>query len=565
MFRISFIFIIFVSCFSLTSGQQIFLDEVFDDWKSGVTTFTDKKGDGNALGIDITDVKISNDESNLYLYVDIKKELNIQSSNNLTVYIDIDNKTTTGLSKNGIGADISYNFGDRQGLYYGSFNTDLYHDDLGLVTLPTVTSDKFEMSILRKFTRGSTKISMGNVIKVLFSDESFGGDLAPDAGATIMYTFNPNIKALIKPYSFKKLNPEDLRVMCYNVLKDNLFESSTRDAYSRIFKAINPDIIGLVEIYDNSALATANLIESFLPSIGSQKWYYDGVSPDVIIVSRYPIINKRSSNGNGIFLVDLGTSKLVYIVAHLPCCDNEIGRQDEVDNIMSFVRDIRYGISAFQVPQNTPIVIVGDMNLVGLRAQQHTFITGDIINNNLYGPDFLPDWDDSSLEDAKPATTNVPSTFTWNSPGGSYSAGRLDYVLYTGSVIYLKNSFALWSPALTNSELSTTGLQSGDMAIASDHLPVVCDFGLIASSLTEHSNKEDYNVQFNRDEVTIYYKNPGPIEVLITISDIMGRVYFQQKSSNLESLINLEQLVQRGVYILNIRNQKGSKSIKFVK
>ena len=565
MLRISIVFTIFFSFNSITSSQQIFLDEEFEDWKSGVTTFTDKKADGNSSGIDITDIRISNDETNLYMYLDIKKELNIQSSNSLTVYIDIDNKVTTGYLKNGIGADISYNFGDRKGIYYGSFNTDLYHDDLGLVTLPTVTSNKFEMSILRKFTRGSTKVTMGNIIKVIFSDETFNGDFAPDTSGGIMYTFNESIMSDIKPFSFKKVKPEHLRVMCYNVLKDNLFEPATREAYSRIFKAINPDIIGLVEIYDNSSLVTANLIESFLPSVGTQKWYFDGVSPDVILVSRYPIINKRSSNGNGIFLVDLGSSKLVYIVAHLPCCDNETGRQDEVDNLMSFVRDIRYGISAFQVPQNTPVIIVGDMNLVGLRAQQQTLITGNIINNSVYGPDFFPDWDDSFLEDAKPATTNVPSTFTWNSPGGSYSAGRLDYVLYTGSVIYLKNSFSLWSPALTSSELSATGLQSGDMAIASDHLPVVCDFGLLPSSISNNINIEDLEVQFYGDQVKIFNRNSGPIELIISITDIIGRVIIEQKSSSLESFISLEQLDQRGIYILNIRNQTGFKSIKFVK
>ena len=112
-----YLFIAFIQI-ALVSGQQIILDESYEDWENGATTYIDKKNDGVSNGIDITDVKISNDDINLYIYFDINKEINIQANNNLTIFIDIDNNVSTGLSKNGIGVDLTYSFGFRSGKLY---------------------------------------------------------------------------------------------------------------------------------------------------------------------------------------------------------------------------------------------------------------------------------------------------------------------------------------------------------------------------------------------------------------------------------------------------------------
>lgn len=556
------IYILLSSAFDLTS-QQIILDESFDDWESQAYSYFDKDGDGNSKGIDITNVGISNDENYLFIYFDLNTEINIQQNNNLTIFIDTDNNVSTGISRYGIGADLEYYLGSRNGRYYkGSSVFQVFHNQLGLVTSPTVTGSKFEICLLRKFNYSSNQANMSDIIKVVISDEEVAGDRAPDNNGGYSFEFDKSKKFIPKGFTIKKERADYLRVMSYNVLRDNLFESGLQQNYRRIFKALIPDIIGFCEIYDNSSDQTAALIESYLPSSGNHKWYHAGVSPDIRVVSRYPIINSRSIDGNGAFLIDLGKSKLVFIVAHLPCCENENQRQHEVDNIMSFVRGIKFGISSFQVPQNTPVIIVGDMNLVGYRQQQQTFLTGNIVNNNTFGPDFDPDWDDSVLEDATPHTTNMPVTFTWNSDFGSYSAGRLDYVIYSGSVAESKNSFALWPLTLTNEQLSASGLQRDDVHIASDHLPVICDFFIPGFSTSTSENSGHFPFEYSIVNHHLFFQSA--LSGNIIISDLSGRIIqkFQKSAQNEKIIIDLNEGLSSGIYILHFQTENGGYSVK---
>jgi len=543
--------------------QQILLDESFDDWNNQNYSFTDKLGDNNSSGIDLTHIKISNDDRNLYLYFDLNKEINIQENNNMTLFIDLDNNSSTGINKYGIGADLVYFLGTRSGrIHTGSSTYTIFHNDIGLITSPTVTSEIFEMGIKRTFSIGGTQFKMSDTIKVIISDEGVAGDRAPDSNGGYSFIFDKNKIFAPSTFSIKKEKTEYLRVLSYNVLRDNFFEPSLQQNYRRILKGLSPDIIGFCEIYDRSPEQTAAFVESHLPSTGSQKWYYDGSSPDIRVVSRYPVINRRSINGNGAFLIDLGRSKLVFIVAHLPCCDNELQRQQEVDNIMSFIRGIKFGISPFQTPQNTPIIIAGDMNLVGLRQQQQTFLTGNIADNSIYGPDFDPDWDDTDLEDAIPLTNNMSATFTWYNELGKYSAGRLDYLIYSGSVIEMKNSFALWSPSLTTEQLSLSGIQKDDVPIASDHLPLVGDFMIpgFSSSTNTEIVKAPFDYLITNDQLIFNSMLAGRI----TITDISGRIICSSvKSSAIDQIeidLNLDSIL--GVYILHFFTDKEKYSIK---
>lgn len=552
-------FILLTVTFLFSMGlyaQQIILDEDFSDWESGATSFSDKSIDGSSSGIDFSDIRISNDDQYLFIYFRVGKEINIQEGNKISVYIDIDNSSTTGLSKQSIGADIVYNFGTRQGSYYTNNNVfSISHDEVELVTSPTVTSDRFELS----FAIDSNLGKIGKTIKVLFSDENAGGDKAPDNGG-YLYTFDANKKFVPQPYNYLKANNNDVRVLSYNVLKDNLFNSSLRQPYKRIFQSIEPDIIGLCEIYDNSSSQTASLIESFLPSSGGKKWYHAEVNPDIRVVSRYPIVNSRSIDGNGAFHIDMGDKQLLFIVAHLPCCDNETGRQAEIDKIMAFVRSVKFGISPFQIPLNAPIIIVGDMNLVGLRQQVNTLLTGDIINNNNFGPDFKPDWDNSDFEDAKPGTTELPFTFTWYNDFGSYSAGRLDYIIYTGSRMSLSNCFALWSPVLPTDKLLSTGLQKYDVPNASDHLPIVADFDLSGNTSTSLDTKitHPFTLRYVDDQLLINSDYIGKV----LLSDLTGRVIIETyKNAPGEIAINVPSF--SGIYIFSFYTNNGLFSSSF--
>ncbi len=547
-------FFIFLCMSEGLVGQSVTLDESDADWPSNAPLFADRIGDGNAAGIDFRSCRLMNDENYLFLHIDLSAEINLQENNYLALWLDIDDNAATGLQKYGIGADIVYFPGERYGRHYvaGTSST-VFHDELGWVSSPTVTSSVFEISLLRTIVYNGKTIRLGDNIRLVFSDESVAGDQMPDAGNVLRYTFTNVYSFRPAPFQLSKPSPDLVRILSYNVLRDNLFNTATQASARRVFQAIRPDIIGFCEIYNNTSAQTAGLMESYLPSTPGQTWYHAGVNPDIRVVSRYPVINTYSLDGNGAFLLDLGKTKLVLIVMHLPCCANDVQRQQEVDKIMAFVRALRFGISPFQVAQNTPVVLLGDTNLVGKRRQQYTLISGDIADNSGFGVDFDPDWDESTLEDALVPTTNLPFTFTWYNKQGSYSAGRLDYILFTGSVMYLKNSYALWTEALTSAQLAENGLEKGDVARISDHLPVVGDFTLPILSAVQNSTDAGNFIRWQAEFLEI---SPNE-DSYVLISDIVGRKLFELRLQGQSTLsIPLADLSGNNVLVVSVVNTK---------
>ena len=124
-------------------------------------------------------------------------------------------------------------------------------------------------------------------------------------------------------------------------------------------------------------------------------------------ISKYPINFSESVDGNAAFYLDVDGQDVVLINCHLPCCENNFDRQEEVDIIMEYIRELKAGNGNYNVPEGTPIIIAGDMNFVGDSHQPYTFRTGDIFSNSSFGPDFNPDWDETELKDANAYATNA--------------------------------------------------------------------------------------------------------------------------------------------------------------
>ena len=128
----------------------------------------------------------------------------------------------------------------------------------------------------------------------------------------------------------------------------------------------------------------------------------------------------------------------------------------------------------------TPIVIAGDLNLVGSARQVETLLAGAIVNEDLYGPSRVPDWDGTPLADAMPYHTTCREAYTWRDAESWFSPGRLDYIVYSDSVLELGNHFVLSTEDMTARDLKAARLEADDVTTASDHLPVVADFRLLA-------------------------------------------------------------------------------------
>lgn len=530
---------------------RIILDEDYTDWETIPPLYTDDTGDGN--GIDFKTVKATNFNGFLFFYLELGSKINLQDNNNITLYLDTDNNLTTGLQIKGIGAELEYTFGTRSGKFRdGLLTIDISHADIGLISIPTVTSSVFEIMIDTTSVIAGKKLFIGPEIKIALVNDITGGDEIPNEDVEPIFVFTSTESQREINYSIEKLNNEWVRILSYNSERDNLFDASLKDSYSRIFKALGPTIIGFQEIYNHTAEQTAALIEEFLPSGEGEMWYSAKQGSDIIVISRFPIDQSFYVEGNGAFLINLREKygkDLLFVNAHTPCCDNNDGRQKEIDAFMAFIRDAKNEGGILSVEDKTPIVIVGDMNLVGYKQQQTTLVTGDIVNTNIYGAKFMPDWDSTYLMDSRPPTTHHPSTVTWYNEGSSFAPGRLDYIVFTNSVIELKNNFVLFTNDLPQYSLDKYNLVFDDVTRASDHLPTVADFDFNSVVSVEEISKEQKPREFKLSQnypnpfnpsTTIQYSIPVVDAYYSSITNVSLKVY-DILGREVATLVNKEQ------------------------
>jgi exonuclease III len=476
------IFLLFIiSCSK--QPNQIYIDGRFTDWQHLSPVYEANIGDHPTGNLDFGKLWITNDAEYLYLCIEVGTEINLQDDNEMALFIDTDNDSNSGERVSGIGADLVYHFGKRKGTFYPNVQSDsiiISQYSIGLVTSPTVTSDQFEIAIKRSsLPDGKSPLFRENGFRMIIRDLAEGGDVLPNELGGIKYIFQNSTPKKPIPISLKQENPNSLRIMTYNVLGDGLLKPEQYPSMSKIIKAIQPQIMVFQEIYNYDADTALKQIEKITPPNEQQQWYSIKEGQDVIIVSRYPIESSTSIDGNGAFLLDLYSkfeSKILLIGAHLPCCANNEGRRNEIDALMQFIHETKESESEIPLSENTPIIILGDCNLVGDAQQLQTLLTGDIQDTIRFGSRFSPDWDHSSFADLLPYCTNIPFAFTWYDRYSSFSPGRLDFIIYSDSVIQPVKKFVLFTPAIPADTLATYGLESDDVLNASDHLPVIADF-----------------------------------------------------------------------------------------
>jgi endonuclease/exonuclease/phosphatase family metal-dependent hydrolase len=468
-------------------AERIYVDGDGVDWE-GLPVRRVDTGDGTGVGIER--LWTAHSDRHFFLRMELDRPINLQEGNTLTLFLDTDDDTTTGRDTLGLGAELTWNFGERSGRFRGD---EITHADIGFASLPTVHSDTFEVALDRSATpNDSAALFPGDRFRLAVAGD---GERVPDGPGGVGYELSDDEVALEAP-ALTRPDSGAVRLTSYNAVNNfdrelnSLFIEDRQPHYRRILGAIGADVIGFQEVYDQGAEDVEATAEGELGLPDAWHWAKEG--QDLVLGSRFSILDTHAIPGyedyeSGAFLLDtreaLG-SQLVVVNMHPPCCNDPGGedepssdaqRQQVVDGVGAFMRRVKAGEGPFDVAAETPVVILGDMNFVGDPQQPQTLRRGEIVNEDRFGPATAPDWDGSPLLDTAPRQVASPMHITWTDAESSFPPGRLDYAYVTDSVLEVPHEFVLYTPVLPDRVLQERGLQAEDTNDASDHLPVVID------------------------------------------------------------------------------------------
>lgn len=462
-------------------GDQrvIHIDGTFQDWTEVEPAYSDPFGDVSGSAVDLGRIWFADDESFFYIRFETSAVFKLADRDTLTIALDTDLDASTGYVNDGFGAEVVYHFGDLEGRFYPSTTSNpnsgvqIWHSDVGLQGAPTVTSDKYELAFAKDAVIEGTDVFPGSWVRVLFVDDD--GENLPDDGLGLTYELGVGSPPAERDEPLGRDHATDVRHMSWNVLRDSPWDSDCTARFGRIIQALNPDILSFQEIYDHSGNQVRSFVDDWIDPDPAGSWHVAS-NNDCHVVSRHEILVSEAIDGNLAVLVDtsdeFGRPTLI-INAHLPCCDNDDGRQSEIDRILRFIRWVRTG-QRVEYPSDCALIITGDLNLVGFSQQLESLVEGDIVNEGAYGPDVEPDVDGSDLLDVICFQTEQRLSYTWRNDYGWYWPGRLDFTIISDSVLDVGNRFVVETDAMSTSSLQEYGLLSGDSS-CSDHRALVCD------------------------------------------------------------------------------------------
>ncbi len=401
--------------------HRVIVDGVFDDWAAVPEA---------AVGL-----KIAEDADHLFVLMELGEEVELDGPAAPTLLLD-----TGGDDE----PEVLWSFGQRSGTFRAPGGArPINHADLGLVAAPTVSSKMFEVALSRHARPDGETLLFG------------GAQVRLELGAlAATYRFGDQPATPLELIDTARPAGTSVRVMTWNALEDGVMHPDRSAAFGAVIKALNPDVIAFQEVW-SPAQDVRDRVAYWLPPEPGQTWHATGYSGKVT-VSRFPFdLSWPPSFGDlpDRYLVasiqpPVG-GPLILFNSHLSCCDNDPARQWEASAFVAYYQDMTTPGGVVDVVPDASVLVVGDMNLVGSSGPLKTLLSA-------------VDSDGEPLADLISRHTDKPVAYTWRYGPGSFWPGRLDYIIYTASVLTPLKHFVV--------------PESGDTSLASDHLPHVADF-----------------------------------------------------------------------------------------
>jgi endonuclease/exonuclease/phosphatase family metal-dependent hydrolase len=491
--------VVAVTSASASYFQSILVDADSSDWAGISATHVDPPGDNGSSTIDLGQIFIANDDEFVYLRFEVGGLVGIQTlPSPMRLHFDVDNDDGTGYPVLNIGSELMIEFspgGSGMDIYeqtsssfraatigFGPFDT--YQG-------PTVAATSFEVRLRRDTmlpVRGTIAFP-GSGTRVAL--DASGGEVAPNGGGGIFYALASGTPPGPPDNDLAKFDAGHIRVMSFNTHNGEMFLGEAARG-TRILQAIQPDVIAFQELWDFSVEMVENRLDQDLPLDGGAHWQALKRDRGQITASRFPMtLDVGAPSLELATLVDLPdadyTTDLYVINSHFKCCGSlgsseDLLRQQSADAMIAWYRDLQTPGGA-ELPEDTPIVNLGDFNLVGGPQPMLTLLTGNIIDQGSYGTDYAPDWDGTDNQASLPVHSDGLASYTWRNDFSSFGPGKMDFIFITDSVAELGNHFILNTADMSSAKLAALGLLANDSREVSDHMATVQDLAPLSGAV----------------------------------------------------------------------------------
>jgi endonuclease/exonuclease/phosphatase family metal-dependent hydrolase len=500
------------------SASRIVIDGFFDDWEEIPVRVRDPI-DPAAVLCDFRELRATSDAGAVFVYGRLQHRMLLKiSGGRVRVLIDTDGDPETGWSEHGMeGVDASAQGhpGDSAevdaerpvGLRFrrpdAGPSRDAAYDSLnrvGIMKAPAFESDRFEIRLPRGLAAPelAAPLLSGSVARLKLIAMLPDGTIVDDIGpfSLELEAFDPTERVEQELDPLARRPGTRLRVAEWNVSHRSLADRKTEIA--KVLSALRPDLVLLNEVSDTFSsedvgriLEQAGIVKASTP--GQVIYGRSGGDERAVIAGRFPLrelpglsdlpyptfdprqvpalkdqapvfmaqLEKGIQSAGAIATV--GDRRLLLTSLGLKSGGyRTFSVEDHIRVIQA--RTIASAIAAINSAENIDAVVVGgDFNLVV--TERPLFVLARETETG-----------DSPLTILNALQLDGRSNATWSNPKLSFSAGRLDFVMYSAPALELDRSFVFDSRDLSPEWLEHHSLTRDVSDRASDHFPTVADF-----------------------------------------------------------------------------------------